>query len=75
MFTAYGTDEDDQLSFQEARHVIRRAVSLLRPYRRSLVVAGCTAVLWTASILAGPLLVIVLFLALGRLRRRSARAP
>jgi ATP-binding cassette subfamily B protein len=57
MFTAYGTDEDDQLTLQDARHVIRRAISLLRPYRRSLIVAGCTAVLWTASILAGPLLV------------------
>lgn len=57
MFTAYGTDEEDQLSLADARHVVRRAIGLLGPYRRALVVAGLTAVLWTASILAGPLLV------------------
>src|SRR3546814_19652409 len=38
-------------------NVIRRTYGFLRPYRRRLVLAGFFAVLYTASTLAGPLLV------------------
>src|SRR5262245_65124410 len=57
MWNPYGTDEADQLTAEQARHVIARAASFLRPYRRGLVTAGASSMLWTASILAGPWLV------------------
>ncbi len=48
---------DDKLSRDDARHVLRRSARLLRPYRRSVVVAALVLVGQTACILAGPALV------------------
>ena len=57
MWMAGGVDADDQLDRGAAVNVIRRTYGFLRPYRRRLVLAGFFAVLYTASTLAGPLLV------------------
>jgi ATP-binding cassette subfamily B protein len=47
----------DKLSRDEARHVLRRSGRLLRPYRRSVIIATIVLVGQTACILAGPALV------------------
>jgi ATP-binding cassette subfamily B protein len=48
---------EDKLSRDEARHVLRRSARLLRPYRRSVIIATIVLVGQTACILAGPALV------------------
>ncbi|MEZ5143582.1 MAG: ABC transporter ATP-binding protein [Acidimicrobiales bacterium] len=50
-------DPDDRLDAGQARRVLRRAAPMLRPYRRDIVTGAGLVVLWTLSILAGPLLV------------------
>ena len=52
-----GVDEADRLDVDAARHLLRRAFGMLRPYRRAMLAALCMVVLWTATTLAGPLLV------------------
>jgi len=52
-----GVDEADRLDAEAARHLLRRAFSMLRPYRRAMIGALCMVVLWTATTLAGPFLV------------------
>ncbi|MBV9665808.1 MAG: ABC transporter ATP-binding protein [Actinobacteria bacterium] len=49
-------DEDDKLSREEARRVMRRAFRLLRPYRVEVSVAVVVMMLWTLCTLAGPFL-------------------
>ncbi|HEY7136100.1 MAG TPA: ABC transporter ATP-binding protein [Acidimicrobiia bacterium] len=48
---------EEKLTRDEARHVLRRSFSFLRPYRGSVIVATVVLVLQTACILAGPALV------------------
>jgi len=48
---------DETLTRDEARHVVRRTARLLRPYRRSIVVAVVLLVGQAACLLAGPALV------------------
>lgn len=57
MWMQGGVDEADRLDAEAARHLLRRAFSMLRPYRRAMVGALCMVVLWTATTLAGPFLV------------------
>ncbi len=57
MWMAGGVDADEHLDRGAAVNVIRRTYGFLRPYRGRLVLAGFFAVLYTASTLAGPLLV------------------
>ena len=57
MWMQGGVDEADRLDAQAARHVLRRAFSMLRPYRRAMIGALCMVILWTATTLAGPFLV------------------
>lgn len=52
-----GVHEADRLDAEAARHVLRRAFALLRPYRRDVALAAAMVVVWTATTLAGPLLV------------------
>ena len=52
-----GVDADDRLDVDKARHVVRRAGSMLRPYRKDMWAALAMVVLWTATTLAGPFLV------------------
>lgn len=57
MWMQGGVDAEDRLDAEAARHLIRRAARMLRPYRRDMVVALSMVVLWTATTLAGPFLV------------------
>lgn len=52
-----GVDEADRLDAEAARHTIRRAARMLRPYRRQVIVALAMVVVWTSTTLAGPFLV------------------
>ena len=49
--------EEDKLTREQARHVISRAFSMLRPYRREVLVSLVVMIGSTAAILAGPALV------------------
>ena len=57
MWMQGGVDEADRLGVEAAKHVIRRAAQMLRPYRRQVVVALAMVVTWTGMTLAGPFLV------------------
>jgi ATP-binding cassette subfamily B protein len=50
-------DPEDALDAARTRWVLHRAASMLRPYRRDVVVACALIVGWTISTLAGPYLV------------------
>jgi ATP-binding cassette subfamily B protein len=49
--------EEDKLSREEARHVLRRALRMLRPYKWEAVTAAVVMLLSTAAVLSGPALV------------------
>jgi ATP-binding cassette, subfamily B, bacterial len=57
MWMQGGVDADDRLDAEAARHLLRRAAQMLRPYRRDTFLALGMVVLWTATTLAGPFLV------------------
>src|SRR5438045_1803068 len=48
--------DEDKLTAEEARRVMRRAFRMLRPYRVEVLVAAAVMVLWTLCTLAGPFL-------------------
>jgi ATP-binding cassette, subfamily B, bacterial len=52
-----GVDEADKLDADAAKHVLRRAGSMMRPYRGRLYLAIALIALYTVCILAGPYLV------------------
>jgi ATP-binding cassette, subfamily B, bacterial len=52
-----GVEDGDRLTAETAKHVIRRAAIMLRPYRRQIIVALGMVILWTSTTLAGPFLV------------------
>jgi ATP-binding cassette subfamily B protein len=57
MWASAGVDDADRLDRHQARTVLRRAAGMLRPYRRQVIVGLGLMLLWTGSVLAGPLLV------------------
>jgi ATP-binding cassette, subfamily B, bacterial len=57
MMAEGSVDPDSALDAEQARWVLRRAATMLRPYRRDIYAACVLIVLWTASTLAGPYLV------------------
>jgi len=57
MWMQGGVDEADRLDVDAAKHLLRRAFAMLRPYRRAMLGALCMVVLWTSTTLAGPFLV------------------
>ena len=57
MWMQGGVDEGDRLDAEAAKHLLRRASGLLRPYRRQCAVALVMVIVWTATTLAGPFLV------------------
>ena len=50
-------DDEERLDAETARRVLRRTAAMLRPYRRSVVLATVVMVTATAALLAGPALV------------------
>lgn len=54
MMPQSGVDPADALDVEQARWVMRRAASMLRPYRREVILAMVLIVLWTLTTLAGP---------------------
>jgi ATP-binding cassette, subfamily B, bacterial len=57
MWMQGGVDEGDRLDAEAAKHLLRRAGQMLRPYRRQCLVALVMVVVWTGTTLAGPFLV------------------
>jgi ATP-binding cassette subfamily B protein len=57
MWMQGGVDESDRLDVESAKHLLRRAGHMLRPYRRQCTIALGMVVIWTATTLAGPFLV------------------
>ena len=57
MWMQGGVDEGDKLDIDAARNVLRRAFSMLGPYRRAVFGAMAMVTVWTATTLAGPFLV------------------
>src|SRR5689334_5604452 len=57
MFFMSAVDEEDKLDREKAVHVLRRSLSMLRPYRRLMLAASALVTLWTLTVLAGPFLV------------------
>ncbi len=57
MWGEAGVAEEDMLDAREARQVIRRALRMLGPYRRRIILAVVLLVIWTATVLAGPFFV------------------
>lgn len=57
MMPQSGVDPADALDVEQARWVMRRAASMLRPYRREVGLAMVLIVVWTLTTLAGPYLV------------------
>jgi ATP-binding cassette, subfamily B, bacterial len=54
---AGAVSEEDRLSSAQARRVLTRSLRLLRPYRRQSLTTIVVLVVYTAAMLAGPLLV------------------
>lgn len=57
MWGAAGVDPEDRLDARATRWVLRRALRMLRPYRRQVVAALGSVVVWTLTVVAGPALV------------------
>ena len=57
MMPMNGVDPEDALDAEQARWVMRRAATMLRPYRREVVLSIVLIVVWTLTTLAGPYLV------------------
>ena len=57
MWGEAGVAEEDMLDARQARQVIRRALRMLGPYRRRIILAVVLLVVWTATVLAGPFFV------------------
>lgn len=53
----HATDPDDQLDLDATKRVLRRTARMVGPYRRAAAGAMGLIVVWTAMLLAGPLLV------------------
>ena len=56
MISMAGVDADDKLDRRAAGRVIRRASSMLRPYRREVIGAAVLVTISTLMVLAGPFL-------------------
>jgi ATP-binding cassette subfamily B protein len=54
-WSGHGVDDEDKLRKGEAGHLIRRALRMLRPYRRDVIICITVLLLWTAAMAAGPL--------------------
>ena len=56
-WSGHAVSEDDKLDRREATQVLRRALRLLRPYRREVIVASMVMVGFVAATVSGPALI------------------
>jgi ATP-binding cassette subfamily B protein len=56
MWMSGAVSEDDKLDREEARHVVRRTMRRLHPYKKQVWLAGVVVLIWTGTVLAGPAL-------------------
>jgi ATP-binding cassette subfamily B protein len=57
MWRDAGVSAEDKLDAEQRRRLLRRTLAMLAPQRAQVVVALVAVVLWTGTVLAGPLLV------------------
>ncbi len=57
MWLQGGVDEDEKIDFAETGRVLRRTGAMLEPYRAQAIKAVVLLVCWTATVVAGPLLI------------------
>ncbi|HMK12127.1 MAG TPA: ABC transporter ATP-binding protein, partial [Acidimicrobiales bacterium] len=57
MWGGGAVSEEDRLDREEARRLITRVAHMLRPYRRAVIRTGLLIVVWTFTVVAGPLIV------------------
>ncbi|HMG40149.1 MAG TPA: ABC transporter ATP-binding protein [Acidimicrobiales bacterium] len=57
MWRSAGVSDEERLDVKQAGSVMRRAAARLRPQRRRVLFSLAMVMLWTATVLAGPLLV------------------
>ena len=57
MWAAGAVNEEDKLDREQARRLMRRVAHMLRPYRAAVIRTGLLIVVWTLTVVAGPLLV------------------
>ena len=57
MWGSGAVSEEDRLDREEARRLMTRVVHMLKPYRRLVIRTGIVIVVWTITVVAGPLIV------------------
>ncbi len=54
MWNSYAVEDDDKLKKGDTSHLLRRALRMLRPYRRDVVLCAFVLVAWTIATVSGP---------------------
>ncbi len=57
MWGAGAVSEEDKLDREQARRLMTRVAHMLRPYRAAVIRTGLLIVVWTLTVVAGPLIV------------------
>ena len=57
MWAAGAVSEEDKLDREQARRLMTRVAHMLRPYRAAVIRTGLLIVVWTLTVVAGPLIV------------------
>ena len=57
MWGGGAVSEEDRLDRDEARRLLTRVGHMLRPYKGPVIIAGLLIVVWTVTVVAGPLIV------------------
>src|ERR1700752_5381658 len=57
MWGSGAVTEEDRLDRGEARRLLTRVMYMLRPYRKLVIRTGILVVVWTMTVVAGPLIV------------------
>ncbi len=57
MWGSGAVTEEDRLDREEARRLLTRVMYMLRPYRKLVIRTGILVVVWTMTVVAGPLIV------------------
>ncbi len=57
MWGSGAVSEEDRLDREQARRLLTRVALMLRPYRAAVIRTGLLVVVWTLTVVAGPLIV------------------